>query len=326
MDFDILEKLGKIAGIAGITVGAVVIIFSGIIQKKIFPGLTKEQGFRIIKMIILFAGLLAIIGIGAWIYTDYQKNKIDKTNQLKVKHVVGFVNDVNGDPVTSVNIEVSQYPEIIDYTDQDGKFVVKINGTGKKYIDLVLKHKSYKLVRKKVKIDFDNEKDEIELKGFTLVTAFPPDQENANRDNSGQQQNDISGSGDADNVNHGNASRQTSPNNNRTNTTPTNRLAAITLNYMGDDYGCVLNLEITIGNHVIVPTSNAFMINGLTPGYNSYTIHGTIDCGTYGSCLADGEDQIYIENGANYYIMWLYETCEIGILTQREYQTAISVQ
>lgn len=322
MDFDILEQLGKIAGIAGITVGAVVIIFSGIIQKKIFPGLTKEQGYRIIKMIILFAGLLAVIGIGAWIYTDFQKNKIDKTNQLKVKYVVGFVKDVNEDPVTSVNIEVAQYPEIIDYTDQDGKFVVKVNGTGKKYIDLVLKHKSYKLVRKKVKIDFDNETDEIELKGFTLITAFPPDQQDATQGNTSQPQNNNNGQST---TNTGDASRQANPNNNRTNT-PANALAAITLNYMGDDYACVLNLEITIGNHVVVPSSNSFIISGLTPGYNSYTIHGTIDCGTKISCLADGQDQLYIENGANYYIMWLYETCEIGILTQREFQTAISGQ
>jgi hypothetical protein len=313
MDFDILEQLGKIAGIAGITVGAVVIVFSGIIQKKIFPGLTKEQGYRIIKMIILFAGLLAVIGIGAWIYTDYQKNKIDKTNQLKVKHVVGFVKDIDGLPVTSVNIEIAQYPEIIDYSDQDGKFVVKVNGTGKKYIDLVLKHKSYKLVRKKVKIDFDNEVDEIELKEFTLITAFPPDQEGANSGNTSQPRNNNNGS---------------TPSNtgNRNNALPVNSLAAITLNYMGDDYGCALNLEITIGNHVIIPTSNAHMISGLTPGYNSYTIHGNIDCGDFGSCLADGQDQLYVENGADYYVMWLYETCEIAILTESEFQTTISVQ
>jgi hypothetical protein len=296
MDFDILEKLGKVAGIAGITVGAVVIIFSGIIQKKIFPGLTKEQGFRIIKMIILFAGLLAVIGIGAWIYTDYQKNKIDRTNQLKVKHVIGYIKDIDNSPISNVNIEVAQYDEIIDYTDQDGKFVIKINGAGKKYIDLVLKHKSYKLVRKKVKIDFDNEVDEIELKEITLISSKPPKQEDIIQGNPGK---------------------------NTPKKTKSSPHAGITLNYMGDDYNCALNLEITIGDRAIIPTSNTHQISGLTPGYNSYTIHGTIDCGTMGSCLADGQDQLYIENGADYYIMWLYETCEIGILTLSEYQKAI---
>ena len=321
MDFDLLEKLGKIAGIAGISIGAIVIIFSSIIQKKIFPNLTKEQGYRIIKMIIVTASILAVIGIAAWIYTDYQKNKIDKTNLLKVKHVVGYVKDVNGDPVTSVNIEVAQFPEILDYSDQDGKFVIKINGTGKKYIDLVLKHKSYKLVRKKVKIDFDKEEDEIELKAFKLVTAFPPDQEVQNQGDNSRQNNQNSGQPvNNENSNQNQPSRSNNLQNNNTSTS----LASINLNYMGDAYGCVLNLEINIGNQVIIPTSNTYIISGLTPGYNSYTIHGTINCGDFGSCLTDGQDQLFIENGANYYIMWIFETCEIGILTESEYQIAIN--
>lgn len=315
MDFDLLEKLGKIAGIAGISIGAIVIIFSSIIQKKIFPGLTKEQGYRIIKMIIITASVLAVIGIGAWIYTDFQKNKIDKTNQLKVKHVIGFVKDTNGDPVTSVNIEVSQYPEILDYSDQDGKFVIKINGTGTKYIDVVVKHKSYKLIRKKVKINFDDEKDEVELKVITLITAFPPDQEEINKGANNESINQPTNNSNS----KLNQSNQTKERNSNTSST-----ASINLNYMGDEYGCLLDLEITIGNRVVSPTSNTYLISDLSPGYNSYSIRGTINCGTYGSCLADGQDQLFIENGANYYIMWIFDTCEIGILTQSEYQSAIN--
>ena len=77
-NLDLLEKLGKVAGIAGIAVGALVLIFGGIIQKNIFPGMTKEQGYSIIKMMILAASALAMRGIAAWVYTDFKKNKQEK--------------------------------------------------------------------------------------------------------------------------------------------------------------------------------------------------------------------------------------------------------
>ena len=177
MDFDLLENLGKIAGIAGISIGAIVLIFGGIIQKNIFPSLDQKQSFRLIRTMVIASSILAVLGLASWIYVENQNTIEEKRNSIISKNIVGQIQDMNGDPVTSVKVEVSQFPDIVDYSDQSGKFVIEVSGKGSEYIDLVLKHKSYRVFRKKVKVDYDSEEPEIILEASKLETAYPPEQE-----------------------------------------------------------------------------------------------------------------------------------------------------
>ena len=132
-NLDILEKLGKIAGIAGIAVGAIVLIFVSIIQKNIFPGMTKEQGFRVIRRVIIAASVLAVFGIGAWVYTEFQKNKTEKEASLIQKRIVGIVHTQAGYGIPSVEVSIARSPGMKDRSDSDGKFNLPVEGVGKKF-------------------------------------------------------------------------------------------------------------------------------------------------------------------------------------------------
>lgn len=303
MNIEALENLGKIAGIAGISIGALVLIFNGVIRKNIFPGLTKEQGYTVIRMMIIAASLMAVLGLAAWIYVDVQKNKRDNEAILVSKYITGHVKDVDGKPVVSAEVEVAQYPEAFDRTDGTGKFAVRLNGKGSKYLDVVLKHKSYKLIRQKVKVNFDEEQEEIEIAGIVMETAYPPDpvdgedkeERSENRRESDYQDDD-----------------------NSYNTVSDKRVTA-TLKYMGDIYDCALDLSIRIGDKTYTPMGNSVLLQGLKSGNQSYSVNGYIDCGYEGNCNASGTGQVYINANANYYVMWNYNTCAVGIYDEKTY-------
>jgi len=72
MDLQILKIFGQVAGIAGLTVGVLLLLFRDIIRKKIFPGLTQEHGYRLPRLIVILVWSLAVIGIATWAYSNRQ--------------------------------------------------------------------------------------------------------------------------------------------------------------------------------------------------------------------------------------------------------------
>ncbi len=67
VDLDILKVLGGIAGIGGIALGVLLIIYKEVIKKRIFPTLTQKQAFRLLVLVLVFVWSLAVLGIGAWV-------------------------------------------------------------------------------------------------------------------------------------------------------------------------------------------------------------------------------------------------------------------
>ncbi len=61
MSAETLEVVAKTAGLAGIAILLVFGLFRNVINQKIFPNLSEKQGFSVIRMIIIAAGLLAVI-------------------------------------------------------------------------------------------------------------------------------------------------------------------------------------------------------------------------------------------------------------------------
>lgn len=78
MDAESLKTVGQVAGLAGVVVSLVFALFKEIIRKKIFPNLTKEQAYRIIRLIIISAAIVAVTGIIAWAAVKIPKN-VSKT-------------------------------------------------------------------------------------------------------------------------------------------------------------------------------------------------------------------------------------------------------
>lgn len=297
-NLDLLEKLGKVAGIAGIAVGALVLIFGGIIQKNIFPNMTKEQGYSIIKMMILAASALAIMGIAAWVYTDFQKNKQEKKSTLLTKNLLGTIVNEAGAGIPSVKIYVVQNSETEDKSDSDGKFILPLEGNGQDYFDVVFDHPQYQTVRKKVSVDFEADNDEIVLDQVVMRTSFPPNPEG-----------EVAQTPDNQPQNNGNTATSG---------------ATINLFYNDEGQGCQLSVNITIGGITYTPQTNPVQLTGLRTGTHPYSIAGTAYCGG-GQCNVTGAGKLVITNGGQYYMVFdAVNTCIALILSEADYQAAIN--
>lgn len=71
----IIIEFGKIAGIAGISLGVFLFLFKEIIAKKIFPKMSPEHGYKIINRMITVIGLITVLSIGLWAFFEYLKVK-----------------------------------------------------------------------------------------------------------------------------------------------------------------------------------------------------------------------------------------------------------
>jgi hypothetical protein len=66
----VISAAAPYAGLGGIAVGAVIWLFRGVISQNIFPQLTKDQAYRLIRLLVILAFALGVLGIGGWIYTQ----------------------------------------------------------------------------------------------------------------------------------------------------------------------------------------------------------------------------------------------------------------
>ena len=67
-DENVLRIVGSIAGIGGLALGVFLLIFRNLIQKIEFPRLTREQGFKLMRLFSFFTWTVAIIGMALWAY------------------------------------------------------------------------------------------------------------------------------------------------------------------------------------------------------------------------------------------------------------------
>lgn len=66
MEPQLLKMLGGIAGIGGIALGVFLLLFRDVIRRKIFPKLTRAQGYRVILVFMVLTWSVAIFGVAAW--------------------------------------------------------------------------------------------------------------------------------------------------------------------------------------------------------------------------------------------------------------------
>lgn len=83
MDLQTIETLGKIAAPAGIAIGAFLYIGRDIIAKRIFPQLTREHAFKLIRAIALMAWTIALAGIAAWTFIASRPRELPPDNSIE---------------------------------------------------------------------------------------------------------------------------------------------------------------------------------------------------------------------------------------------------
>ena len=104
MNVDILKIVGQIAGIGGLALGVFLILFKEVIRKNIFPNLTKEQGFKIIKLVLILVWSIAVLGIAAWFFLELNKsNPNSKIKELDTLNRKQSEIQINGNKNTVIN-------------------------------------------------------------------------------------------------------------------------------------------------------------------------------------------------------------------------------
>lgn len=73
MESSILKTVGQVAGIGGIALGVLLLVFRDVVRKNIFPRLSSVHAYRIIRMIVVATFLIAALGIGAWTFVQTQE-------------------------------------------------------------------------------------------------------------------------------------------------------------------------------------------------------------------------------------------------------------
>jgi hypothetical protein len=68
MDINLVRIFGQVAGLAGLSLGMVLLLFREVIRKNVFSALTREHSFQLLRLVLMLAWSLAIVGIGAWAY------------------------------------------------------------------------------------------------------------------------------------------------------------------------------------------------------------------------------------------------------------------
>lgn len=80
MELNIFKLFGQVAGIGGLTLAILFLIFRDIIKKKVFKTMSATQSYKIFRMIIVFLFVLALVGIFSWVYSgSFQGKKADNS-------------------------------------------------------------------------------------------------------------------------------------------------------------------------------------------------------------------------------------------------------
>ncbi len=110
MNVEVLKIVGQVAGIGGLALGVMLILFKEVIRKNIFPNLTKKQGFKIIKLLLIFVWSIAVLGIASWFFLELNKsnqNSDAMNNQPTEIKITGdkilFINKPTKDVVINNN-------------------------------------------------------------------------------------------------------------------------------------------------------------------------------------------------------------------------------
>jgi Carboxypeptidase regulatory-like domain len=132
MDWQILKSLGQIAGLAGLSFGILLIVFRDIIRKIVFKSLTQEHAYRLLRLIIILAWGIAVLGMGTWVYSNNQQARTERKPESQVESAIiagmavsGFVfesgsgRSVEGAQVTVVGGKANDA-----ITDSSGTFIL----------------------------------------------------------------------------------------------------------------------------------------------------------------------------------------------------------
>lgn len=101
----LLSKIGQIAGIGGIALGVLLLLFRDVIRRNIFPTLGQSHAYRLIKLVVVLTFLISALGLGAWVYVQ------TKTREAQVLSVFP---SSNPEPVMKSHLHLIDEEKYVD--------------------------------------------------------------------------------------------------------------------------------------------------------------------------------------------------------------------
>lgn len=65
-----MRQLGQVAGVGGIALGVLVLVFRDVVRKNIFPNLAKDHAYKIIRLVLVLTFGISATGLAAWVYVQ----------------------------------------------------------------------------------------------------------------------------------------------------------------------------------------------------------------------------------------------------------------
>ena len=125
-DLGLIKTVGQIAGIGGLSIGSLILIFREIIRRSFFPTLTKQHGYRLLTLIVVLTWSISITGIVAWAYVERLKTVFPVSGERSNKKIIGGVaKDSGGLPLAGVAI-IAVGAFIHDLSSTSGEFNLTI--------------------------------------------------------------------------------------------------------------------------------------------------------------------------------------------------------
>jgi hypothetical protein len=111
MEAEVLKTVGQVAGVGGLALGVFLLLFRDIIRKNVFPQLTKQKAYELLRLISVLVFLVAIAGLGAWVWgTREGGDRIGGPGVINRGTVGGDVN-VGGSPAGGTGARGEDAPD-----------------------------------------------------------------------------------------------------------------------------------------------------------------------------------------------------------------------
>jgi len=109
---DFLGSAVAVAGIGAVGFAIFYLLCREIIRQKIFPNLTKQQAYQIIRLIIILAFVVSMAGLIAWLYDKSPYTPVAKLEWIKEpqesKSAVWTLK-VTGAPISNLDLDSTEY-------------------------------------------------------------------------------------------------------------------------------------------------------------------------------------------------------------------------
>lgn len=70
MEASVLETVAKVAGVGGIALGVLLLVFREIVRKSIFPKLSPKDAYRLLTTMTVLVFAVALAGVGSWVWVS----------------------------------------------------------------------------------------------------------------------------------------------------------------------------------------------------------------------------------------------------------------